>query len=80
MGFQIILLIVFVILSSGLMFWYYKTKNALVAQHFSKTSNLKTAIAIHQKQIAYRTSSLNKYDFVKYNLNEALVIQADIKL
>lgn len=80
MGFQIILLIVFAILSSGIMIWYYKTKNALAAQHFSKTSNLKSAIATHQKQIACRNSNLNNYDFLKYNLNEALVIQADIKL
>lgn len=63
----------------GLLAWYFMGKKALLHIHNQKISSLEQAISQNHFQINFRNSNLNNYDFLKFNLNEALVVQPEIK-
>lgn len=73
--------ITLVLLSSilGLLVWFFQGKKAISKMHNEKVSALETAISTNHFQINFRNSNLNNYDFLKLNLNEALIVQPEIK-
>lgn len=64
-----------------LLWFHFRIKNKRIIIDFTeKIMKLYTEIEIHKRQISRRTDDLNYYDFLKYNLREALVIQNQIRL
>lgn len=78
-AFQITLILVF---SIGVVLWLiFRSKNQQIKTGYAKRiSRLNTQMEIHTKQVFKRNQRLNQYDFTKYNLTEALVVQAEIQL
>ncbi len=65
---------------SGLVMWWFNVNNSMGRIHKQNISILESAIYNNRKQIDFRNSNLNRYDFFKYNLDEALVVQQEIKI
>lgn len=59
---------------------FFKKKNAMFRIHNQNILDLESAICNNRNQINYRNSNLNRYNFLKYNLNEALLVQHEIKI
>lgn len=60
-------------------FVYALKKNRKLKQkHERKLLQLKKKYEIHSNQLGLREQHLNRYDFLKYNLSEALVVQPKI--
>lgn len=78
MSSQIIIIILTLLSIIGIGIWFYNERNVLGRLHHQKITRLEYAIHINQSQIGRRCSSLNRYDFEKYNLDEALVAQREI--
>ncbi len=76
--FFIITFLVLVSITAVLVF--YSESEKLKKQHLEKKTGLITQLAICGKQIVKRNNGLNCYDFLKYNLSEALIIQSEIKI
>lgn len=77
---QIVILLVLVLTLIGIVVWFFNTKKSIAHPHNQNIAMLESAIYKHRCQLNFRTFHLNKYDFVKYNLDEALVVQPEIKL
>ncbi|MEP2935915.1 MAG: hypothetical protein ABJM06_14110 [Gilvibacter sp.] len=59
----------------------FRHKNKKIKQaHSIKTAGLDMALSLHKTQLQFRQKSLNRYDFLRYNLEEALVVQPEIKM
>jgi hypothetical protein len=73
--------ITIILLSSiiGLLVWFFQGRRAISQIHNEKVSALETAISTNRFQINFRNSNLNNYDFLKLNLNEALIVQPEIQ-
>ncbi len=63
----------------GLLVWFFQGKRAITQIHNEKISALEIAISTNSFQINFRNSNLNNYDFLKFNLNESLIIQPEIQ-
>ncbi len=72
------LLILFAII--GLVIWFYNQKSISAVSHHRTINVLENAISINRNQIECRKLYLNKYRFLDYNLQEALVVQTNIEL
>ncbi|WP_310991363.1 hypothetical protein [Aequorivita marina] len=75
MIFQIIILLGLLFSISGILFWYWSEKNKMKRFHYETVVALNQSISRNRNQIDFRILHLNRYDFLKYNLNEALVTQ-----
>ena len=58
---------------------FFKTKKTMYRIHNQNILDLESNISKNRFQINFRNDSLNKYDFLKFNLNEALVVQFEIQ-
>ena len=74
------LLALVVIILVGIVMVFHKKNKHLKKEHRFKTDGLKLDLAMHDTQIQFRQTSLNSYDFLRYNLSEALVVQPRIKI
>jgi hypothetical protein len=72
-------LIFFLIMGSVLLYFYFKNKSIRLA-HLQKERGYIEAFNSHSRQIIFRKNGFNKYDFIKYNLSEALIIQPEINI
>lgn len=73
----LVLVILLLILVISLGYFYMKNKK-IRQNHSGIIVALKNAIRLHQSQIHFRSTNLQKYDFTKYNLSEALLLQPEI--
>lgn len=74
----IVLSIVLILSIIGIALWFYNENNAIGRLHEQTISELERAIYKNRNQIRLRNSYLGRYNFLKYNLGEALVIQSEI--
>jgi len=74
-----LLLLVLLICTALAVVFHLKNK-ALKQQAMSLQLNLIEETLTHKNQIASRNSNLDKYHFLRYNLNEALAIQPEINI
>ena len=76
---EITLIVVFFV---GVFLWLlFRNKNQKIRGVYAeKISHLYNQLEAHNAQINIRSIGLNRYDFLKYNLLEALVVQSEIKL
>lgn len=77
---QTVIAVVLLLSIIGIAIWFYNGRNAMGRIHTQTISELERAICTNQNQISFRSSHLNTYDFQKYNLREALVIQPEIQI
>ena len=61
-------------------FYFYSKNQKLKRQHFQKELDLIKQISLCKEQIFKREGGMHNYDFLKYNLSEALIIQSEIKI
>lgn len=54
------------------LFWNYMNINRIKKKHLGLSGCLEEQVFKIQRSQAFRTNQLDKYDFFKYNLNEAL--------
>ncbi|PKA82411.1 hypothetical protein ATE92_0540 [Ulvibacter sp. MAR_2010_11] len=73
--------IIATILSIGAISFYFFQKNKKITTlHLQHIRALEHEVTQHQKHIKFRSNGLDTYHFLKYNLEEALVVQPDIKI
>ncbi len=77
---QTVITIVLLLSIVGIAIWFYNRRNEIERIHRQTISELERAISTNGNQIRYRNSNLNGYDFQRYNLDEALVVQSDIEI
>ncbi len=59
----------------------FRRNNRELQSDFSKKmACLEDRIQLNEGQITIRDKGLNRYDFLKYNLGEALIVQPEIKI
>jgi len=49
-------------------------------KHLYKTDSIRHSILLNKNQMTYRDNGLLEYSFIKYNLDESLRVQLDIKM
>ena len=64
----------------GLVIWFFNKTRTIGLVHRENISALESAIANNNDQINFRKYNLNKYDLLRYNLQDALVGQPKIEL
>jgi len=76
----LIIEITFVVLliSMLLVFFFARSNSNMLRQHRVRIRSLSNSVALERSQINFRENRLNRYDFLRYNLNEALVVQPEI--
>lgn len=77
---QTVIAIVLLLFIIGIALWFYNGRNEMERIHLQTISELERAICTHGNQISFRNSNLNSYDFQRYNLDEVLVVQPEIKI
>ena len=75
-----LLLLLLVSIISGLILYFYKKNKKIKQKHFHDIHTLQQTISLHKTQISYREKGLEQYRFLKYNLEESLVMQPKINL
>jgi hypothetical protein len=75
----VILLVCFGIVSGMLLYFSHRNKKSETL-HAQQVGKLQHEIARHTTQVQFRSTSLDTYHFLLYNLNEALVVQPEIKI
>jgi len=70
------------VFSVGLFLWLlFRIKNRKIQVIYAeKMTALNDQLEINKNQLHIRSMGLNRYDFLKYNLLDALVIQSEIRL
>lgn len=66
------------VLSIVCFIWLERKKRKLEQNHRKRASFIQRNIYLNINQIELRKSGLDKYDFLSYNLNEALIVQNEI--
>ena len=69
--------LVFILLLIGMFF--NRRLKAQKKNHSLQVNQLQYCINIHKSQVTFRDKKLNKYDFLRYNLSESLVMQEEMK-
>jgi lipopolysaccharide export system protein LptC len=61
-------------------YYFHKQNRAEQELHMQNLAHFQKSITQHQNQIVKRSQGLMTYDFLKYNLSEALLVQPEIVL
>lgn len=77
---QIVVILLFLSMLFGLVIRFRLKEKQLEQQHMEYILVLENAISLNQGQMGTRKKWLDRYDFLKYNLDESLVVQPEIKI
>jgi hypothetical protein len=80
MGFMFFIIGLFTLGFFGILWWNYRVRKAAALVHSGIMESLEATIALNRWQIIFRKRKLNCYDFLKYDLDVALVAQKEIIL
>jgi len=75
---QIIIVLLSFGVVSGMLLYFFQKNKKIGAIHAQRLYNLQNEIALHTSQLQFRSKSLDRYHFLMYNLEEALVVQPEI--
>ena len=75
MSLQMIFLAIFCIAFVVIIFYFLKMNNRLRVNHRMVVNELVSFSEINQHQIYLRDENLNRYNFLKYNLGDVLIMQ-----
>lgn len=70
----------FLFVLGGMLWYFYSKKKMAESEHLQTLAQLHDALTTNSEQIAVRKLNLRKYNFLTYNLKDALVLQPQIKL
>ena len=68
------------LLMLGSLVYFYVENKRIRFRYLQNEIRFIEAFDLHSKQIHRRKKGLNTYDFLKYNLSEALIIQPEINI
>lgn len=77
---NVIIGLVFIMLFLAVIFLFIVENKKMQLHHKKTLIGMKKAITIQHGQMNFRNDNLQKYNFLKYNLKEALVVQKEIKI
>lgn len=77
---QYLIILLFIAVLGGMLLYFRSKRKAAVNEHLQYVSILQQAITSNSEELAFRKLHLQRYNFLTYNLNEALVVQPQIKL
>ena len=77
---QILLLLLFAVVLVGILLYFFIKHRNLKLKHLYKTDSIRHSILLNKNQMTYRDKGLLEYSFIKYNLDESLRVQLDIKM
>lgn len=77
---QFLLILLFAGTLAGIVLFYFKKIKEMKHIHIQKIQGIQQAILLHKTQLSYRDKGLLHYNFLKYNLDESLKAQPEIKL
>jgi len=77
---QFLLIVLFAGILAGIMLFYFKKTREIKQTHIQRIQGIQQSILIHKTQLNFRKKGLLQYNFLKYNLNESLKVQPEIKL
>ena len=80
MSIQYIIILFLLFSIGGLLIWFLSIKKAMNLLHNENMAALKSDISQNRDQIEFRKNNLCKYDFLKYNLLDALIVQPNVFL
>lgn len=80
MSLQYIIILFLLFSIGGLLIWFLSIKKSMNLHHHENMASLKNEISQNRDQIELRKNSLCKYDFLKYNLLDALIVQPNVFL
>lgn len=72
--------VLFLLVSLSSLLYFYSENRRLKKRHFRKEMSLIEQFTLCDKQLKKRQRGINKYDFLKFNISEALIIQPEIKI
>lgn len=75
---QIVITLTLLLSIIGISIWFYHERNTMSKLHRQTISQLEEAIYTNNHQVSFRNLNLNRYDFQRYNLDEALQVQREI--
>lgn len=64
----------------GMLLWTYFENRKLSNNHNENINSLEKEISFNNFQMNLRNISLKRYDFLRFNIDEALIIQKEIIL
>ena len=77
---QFLLSILFASLLAGILLYFFRKNKELKLEHTQQIHSINQSIILHKTQLTYRDKGLLQYNFLKYNLDESLKVQPNIKL
>lgn len=77
---NLIVTTVVICIAIGICFYFVLRNRSIRKEHSDYVCDLEQEIGTHRFQIDHRQKGLLVYRFLEYNLDEALVIQYDIKI
>ncbi len=77
---QVVIILILLVSIIGSVIWFFNEKRTMNLVHNENISALERAISDNRGQIDFRKYNFNKYDLLKYNLKDALVVQPEIEL
>lgn len=80
MFFQILIIIICLSAGIGIFIYFHLKNSSMNKMHLKKIASLKRNFLLNSEQIRYRNTEIGRYNFLEYNLNDALVIQPKIIL
>lgn len=76
----VLLIVMFVIVTLGITQFFLGRNKRIRRQHLDQLGQLQLSFEMHKKQLDARQNQLSVYNFLTYNLEEALLVQPKIKL
>ena len=80
MTIEYLIIVLFTLVLLGVLVFFYSESEKLKKQHLQNKTGIIKQLAICSEQIVKRNNGLNRYDFLKYNLSEALIIQSELNI
>ena len=77
---QFLFLLVFTVVIAVIILFFYHKNQGIKKVHRQKLQYIHQSISLHKNQIKSREKGLTNYNFLKFNLEESLRVQADIKM
>ena len=75
---ETVILSILILATALVVGYFYGFNKKMRQQHAEGLLVLENGIGRHRRQILFRSSGLDLYDFQKYNLNDALLPQPEI--
>ena len=77
---QFFISILFISINIVLILYFFRKKKVLEKSHHQQILKFQQQLFLQKAQLNFRKNGLQKYNFMKYNLNESLLVQSEINL